>query len=155
MIIMTVLAIGCAAAEAGIPKDAKEVEPGLYKYTDSTGKTYKFRKTPFGVVRSVDEPGNDEPGKKSVIDETAKPTEPAKSASSSTTSTASPFGQVKPPASAQAIKVVENGDTLEFERPSPFGSYKWKAKKDALTPSEREAWDRSRQQTTTTSGPKE
>ena len=62
---------------------------------------------------------------------------------------------MKPPASVQAIKVVDSGDSLEFERPSPFGSYKWKSKKDSLTPSEREAWDRSRQPTTAASGPKE
>ena len=38
--------------------------------------------------------------------------------------------------------------------PSPFGSYKWKAKKSELKDSEREAWERSRKQTDT-SGPKE
>ena len=74
MIVMTVLAIGFAAAEASVPKDAQEVAPGLYKYTDSTGKKYTFRKTPFGVVKSLDEPAKtsvDDAVKKSA-DDTAK-----------------------------------------------------------------------------------
>ena len=37
------------------------------------------------------------------------------------------------PAKSQEVKVVDRGEMLEFERPSPFGSYKWKAKKSELT----------------------
>ena len=50
--------------------------------------------------------------------------------------------------------MTERGDVLEFERASPFGSYKWKAKKSELKDSEREAWERSKRQTAD-SGPKE
>jgi hypothetical protein len=145
---MTVLAVGCATAEVSVPKDATEIESGVYRHTDSAGKTYIFRKTPFGVVKSLEK--TDRPEKR---DESTKEARPVAAKAATTTDT--PFGQVKANASADRIKVSDQGDSLEFERPSPFGSYKWKRKKDNLTASEREAWDHSRQQTTTAPGPKE
>jgi hypothetical protein len=147
MIVMTVLAVGCAAAEVTVPKDATEIEPGVYKHTDSAGKTYRYKKTPFGVVKS---PEKEEKGEKS-----APPAESTKADGRSASTTATPFGDVKTPPAAQAIKVSDRGDSLEFERPSPFGTYKWKRKKEDLNQSEREAWDRSRQPTTAAPGPKE
>ncbi len=32
-----------------IPKGANEVEPNLFRYTDPQGKTWIYRKIPFGV----------------------------------------------------------------------------------------------------------
>jgi hypothetical protein len=145
---MTVLAVGCATAEVAVPKDATEIEAGVYRHTDSAGKTYIFRKTPFGIVKSIEK--TDKPEKR---DESVKDARPASSTAVTTTDT--PFGQVKSTASADRIKVSDRGDSLEFERPSPFGSYKWKQKKDNLSALEREAWDHSRQQNTKAPGPKE
>jgi hypothetical protein len=34
-----------------IPPGAEQVEPYLYRYTDSDGKTWMYRQTPFGVAR--------------------------------------------------------------------------------------------------------
>lgn len=141
IIVIAALAVGCAAAETVIPKTAVEVEPGVYKQTEASGKTYTYRKTPFGVVKSLDEAKSAKPsGGEAPV---AKPT-----------STPTPFGDVKATPQTETVKVTERGDVLEFERPSPFGSYKWKAKKSELKDSEREAWERSRRQTTT-SGTKE
>lgn len=39
------------ARPGGLPKDATEVEPGLWKHTDAAGKTWMFRRTPFGVSK--------------------------------------------------------------------------------------------------------
>jgi hypothetical protein len=39
-----------------IPASAKEIEPGLYRYTDPQGKTWLMRKTPFGVGKWEDKP---------------------------------------------------------------------------------------------------
>ena len=140
IIVIAALAVGCAAAETVIPKTAVEVEPGVYKQTEASGKTYTYRKTPFGVVKSLDKAKSDKPAEAAPV---AKPT-----------STPTPFGDVKATPQTETVKVTERGDVLEFERPSPFGSYKWKAKKSELKDSEREAWERSRRQTTT-SGTKE
>jgi acyl-CoA hydrolase len=145
-IVIAALAVGCAAAETVIPKTAVQVEPGVYKQTEASGKTYTFRKTPFGVVKSLDE---EKPAKP--VPETAPAAKPA--------STPTPFGDVKAAPQTENVKVTEHGDVLEFERASPFGSYKWKAKKSELKSSEREAWERSRKQDTASgskaSGPKE
>src|SRR5215468_5735610 len=39
-----------------IPKGAVETEPGTFRYTDSDGKKWIYRKTPFGVARLEDKP---------------------------------------------------------------------------------------------------
>jgi hypothetical protein len=96
-----------------IPKDAVETEPGAFHYTDSDGKKWVYRKTPFGVSRTEDKPVDG----------------PAASA-------AAPAGA--------GIKAVEDGDIVHFERPGPFGPYKWQKKKSELDDNERAALDRVR-----------
>ncbi len=39
------------AATQFIPAGAKLVEPGLYRFTDSSGKTWNYRQTPFGISK--------------------------------------------------------------------------------------------------------
>jgi hypothetical protein len=41
-----------------IPAGAKEIQPGLYRYTDAEGKTWLMRRTPFGVGKWEDKPGD-------------------------------------------------------------------------------------------------
>src|SRR5262249_37492970 len=38
------------------PKGAVETEPGTFRYTDSDGKKWIYRKTPFGIARREDKP---------------------------------------------------------------------------------------------------
>ena len=104
-----------------IPMDAVESEPGNFHYTDSDGKKWIYRKTPFGVSRTEDKPA----------DSVAAP---------AATSAAAPSGK----ATDAAIKAVEDGDIVHFERPGPFGPYKWQKKKSELDENERAALDRSR-----------
>ncbi|MBM3747018.1 MAG: hypothetical protein FJW34_14605, partial [Acidobacteria bacterium] len=40
-----------AASPTVIPKEAKQIEPYTWRYTDDQGKNWIYRKTPFGVVR--------------------------------------------------------------------------------------------------------
>lgn len=47
---------------------------------------------------------------------------------------------------ADSIRATEDGDMIRFERPSPFGTYRWQKKKSDLAPDERQAWERSRSQ---------
>ena len=100
-----------------IPKDAVETEPGSFKYTDSDGKKWIYRKTPFGVSRTEDKP-----------------------ADSAGASAAAPSGKT----TDAGIKAVEDGDIVHFERPGPFGPYKWQKKKSELDDNERAALDRTR-----------
>jgi hypothetical protein len=45
-----------APAEVKIPAGAVKTEDGSYKFTDSDGKKWIFRNTPFGVAKSEDKP---------------------------------------------------------------------------------------------------
>ncbi|MDP2996027.1 MAG: hypothetical protein Q8N47_00980 [Bryobacterales bacterium] len=49
-------------------------------------------------------------------------------------------GQAKPQPPV-GFKVTEEGDSLRFERPSPFGVRKWTRKKTELTGTEKAAWE--------------
>ena len=42
------------------------------------------------------------------------------------------------------IQAFDDGEFVRFERPSPFGVYRWKQKKTELSPLEQAAWDRVR-----------
>jgi len=65
-----------------------------------------------------------------------------------------PFGisrvEEKPAAAEAAsprqndIRATEDGDTIRFERPGPFGPYRWQRKKSELSESERAVWDQQR-----------
>jgi hypothetical protein len=46
-----------AAALPSVPEGAKEVGPNLYRYTDAQGKNWLLRKTPFGVSKWEEKPG--------------------------------------------------------------------------------------------------
>jgi hypothetical protein len=39
-----------------IPEGAKLVEPNMYRFTDSSGKTWMYKQTPFGISRWEDTP---------------------------------------------------------------------------------------------------
>jgi len=42
------------------------------------------------------------------------------------------------------VNAFEDGDKVRFERPGPFGTYKWEKKKSDLDADERAAWERSK-----------
>ena len=100
-----------------IPAGAVETEVGTFSFTDPQGKKWIYRKTPFGVVRTDDNKGD----------------------------AAAP--EAKTPAAAPdnvKVSVVDKGDTVHFERPGPFGLFKWDRKKSELTDEERGWLERSR-----------
>jgi hypothetical protein len=47
-------------------------------------------------------------------------------------------------ASGDGIVANEDGDTIRFERPGPFGTYRWQKKKSELADDEKAAWERSK-----------
>jgi hypothetical protein len=97
-----------------IPKGAVETEPGTFRYTDSDGKKWIYRKTPFGIARLEDKPEEAAAAKQeAAADATA------------------------------GIKVIEEGEYVRFERPGPFGPYRWQKKKSELDESERAAVERA------------
>src|SRR5690242_13001783 len=95
------------APKIEIPAGAVKSEDGSYRYTDSKSKKQIYRKPPFGIPRSQDQP--------------VKPT---------------------PPETLKNVKATEDGDSVRFQRPGPFGTYKWQRKKSELNHMEQEVWDR-------------
>ena len=53
---------------------------------------------------------------------------------------------VKPAEPFANVKITESGDTVTFERPSPFGTAKWQKKKSELTDEEKAALHRRTQE---------
>jgi len=110
-----------APAAVTIPAGAVETEPGTFRFTDGDGKKWIYRKTPFGVARAEDKGGE------------------TPSAGSTGLASTTPKADVAANAAnkEQPVQVVEQGDTVHFERPGPFGIYKWDRKKDELSDAER------------------
>ena len=98
-----------------VPKEAVNISPGTYTYTDPQGKKWIFRQTPFGVAKfeDRDRPATEEQAQQKQVAD---------------------------------IRSVEDGEFIRFERPGPFGTYRWKRKKTELDAIEQAAWDRARGQ---------
>jgi len=112
-----------AAKAVEIPARAVETQPGTFSYTDLQGRKWIYRQTPFGVVRMGE-----------------KPDAPAGSAQPGALAAAA----AAPAPAVVNVKVEDNGDTVHFERPGPFGLFKWDRKKGDLTDEERGWLERSR-----------
>jgi hypothetical protein len=95
-----------------IPKDAVQIDSNTYRYTDPSGKKWIYSRTPFGISRVED---------KSVED--AKKT------------------QEDMAHQIESTKAVEDGDSIRFERASPFGVTRWQRKKAELNDMERAVWE--------------
>jgi hypothetical protein len=50
-----------ASALPTVPQGAQEAGPNLYRFTDPQGKVWMYRKTPFGVSKWEEKPGEQEP----------------------------------------------------------------------------------------------
>jgi hypothetical protein len=99
-----------------IPAGAVETEAGTFRHTDPQGKKWVYRKTPFGVVRLEDRGA----------------------AAPAVSDSGAAARQVR-------VKATELGESVHFERPGPFGVYKWDRKKSELSDDERGWLEKSRQ----------
>lgn len=124
-----------AANPPGVPKDAKEVAPGQYTFVDKDGKGWVYKKTPFGIQRFEDKSA--QKAESGASDNTAAP------APSPGSTVPTPFGDTKARA-AVPVKVTEDGDSLRFERQTPFGLQRWTSKKNELTDQEAALWEAQR-----------
>lgn len=104
-------------AEVKIPAGAVKTEDGSYKFSDSSGKKWIYRVTPFGVARSEDKAVDD---------------------------TVTPFGKAQ--AKPEPVVVIkgkdpaiayDEGDNYRFERTTPFGTTVWRKKKTDLNDTEK------------------
>jgi hypothetical protein len=100
------------APAQSIPAGAKLVEPNLYRYTDSNGKTWNYRQTPFGISKWEEtSPAGSEP-----VSQPAPQSKQAKS---------------------DPVVVTDLGDSYRFDKKTPFGHSSWTRKKSELTDEEK------------------
>ena len=52
--------------------------------------------------------------------------------------------EAKPLELPPGMKATEEGDVIRFERPGPFGTYRWQQKKTELNEMEEAAWNREK-----------
>ena len=97
-----------------IPPDAVQIDPNTYRYTDPAGKKWTYNRTPFGISRMEDKSGSAEDAKKAEEDKAHL---------------------------IESTKAVEDGDSIQFERASPFGTTRWKRNKAELNETERAVWE--------------
>lgn len=105
-----------ASAEPTIPAGAVKSDDGSYKYTDKNGKKWTYRPTPFGISKEEDK----------AVDATATPFGKSKEPA------VAPVQQTAKPGDAVNTKAFDEGDTIRFERPTPFGTSVWRKKKSEL-----------------------
>jgi hypothetical protein len=91
---------------AGVPRDAQEIQPFLYRYTDAQGKKWLYRQTPFGLSKWEDKP----------VDAAAAAARAAEN--------------------SVPVKVVDLGESYRFEKETPFGPTYWVRRKAELTEDE-------------------
>src|SRR5579871_6461763 len=112
-------AVKAAPATLTIPKDAVETSTGFYKWTDKDGKAWTYRRTPFGVSRW--------------------PADPAEG-NQKTDSASGAAAETRLNAVDDQTTAKEVGDSIRFERNSPFGKRSWLRKKTELNDSEQAIW---------------
>ena len=91
---------------AGVPADAEEIQPYLYRSTDSHGKKWLYRQTPFGLSKWEDKP----------VDAAVAAARAAEN--------------------SVPVKVTDLGDSYRFEKDTPFGRTYWVRRKAELTEGE-------------------
>ena len=91
---------------AGVPADAQELQPYLYRHTDAQGKKWLYRQTPFGLSKWEDKP----------VDAAAAAARAAEN--------------------YVPVTVKDLGDSYRFEKETPFGLTYWVRRKAELTEGE-------------------
>lgn len=98
------------------PAGAVKIDSNTYRWKDSSGRSWMYRKTPFGWAR---------------IDETAE---------AEAERVAGTQSRAQKPVE---IRAFDEGEIVRFEKQGPFGVYSWKRKKTELLPEETQALDKA------------
>lgn len=101
-----------------IPAGAVESEPGTFRFADAQGKKWIYRQTPFGIAGMEDVPSGQ----------------------------ALPSDKAGADVEGSDVKATQDGGTIHFERPGPFGVYRWQKSQSELNAMEQAVWDRQRAQ---------
>jgi len=124
---VTALAVAQTAPKppAGVPANAKMVDEVTWRAVDGQGKAWMYKRTPFGMMKSAELSAPEQQKRDGVAD----------------------------PLDGMTVK--EDGDSLKFSRPGPFGVYAWTKKKNDLNADEKVVWERSQKAKTSSTAAKE
>jgi hypothetical protein len=116
-----------------IPADATRVDEYTYTHTDAQGKTWTYRKTPFGIQKSER------------VGETPAPYALPEGARDRQTPFSAEGSQSSPAAAtaAEPVTAIDSGDTVTFRRKTPFGNNTWTKKKSELNEQEKALLERA------------
>ena len=122
LLLLPIFAVVLLAASKpiGIPAHATQIGPGTYRLKDKQGQVWIYRQTPFGVTHFAD------CGDHSSAVATRAACEPRPLASSRSWT--------------DTTRATAQGDTIQFERPGPFGVYRWQKKESELNDQEQAVW---------------
>jgi hypothetical protein len=149
-----------AATVTAPPKDAVKNPDGTFTWTDKQGKKWLYRRAGTGYSRT------EAPTASEILqipkDAMARPDGSFLWTDKDGKQWAfrqSPFGVMKYPAPAQAdappaapaavnknVRVIDKGETVRFEKPTPFGVVAYEKKKTELTDDERRMYEASKPQ---------
>lgn len=107
---------------AGVPEAAIPVSEGVWRWTDPQRKVWLFQETPTGLMK----------------------TEEPKGDAASVGPTGLKMAGNRSDATLDLMAVKEEGDSLRFSRPGPFGTYSWVKKKAQLDRDETVVWERAK-----------
>ena len=116
-----------------IPPNATRTGENTWTHTDAQGKTWTYRRTPFGMQKS--EAGAQQAAPYA-LPETVRDRESPFSAQGTP---AAP-----PAAAAEELVATESGDSVTFQRQTPFGRNTWTKKKADLNDEERALLERAK-----------
>jgi len=152
-----------------VPAGAVSTDGRTWRWVDKEGKAWLFRSTPFGMMRS-EEPKQAVAKRPSGVPVEALPladgvwrwidpqqkvwlfqempsglmkTEEPKGQPAAVGQTGQKLGDDRPDAVQDLMSVKEEGDSLRFSRPGPFGKYSWVKKKTQLDRDETAVWERT------------
>ncbi len=158
---------------AGVPAGAVSIEGHTWRWVDKSGKAWLYRATPFGMMKS-EEPGKVPAKRPAGVPVEATPvadgvwrwmdgqhkvwlfqetpsglmkTEEPKGGLPAVAATGMKMGETRGDATLDLITVKEEGDSLRFSRPGPFGTYSWLKKKTQLDKDETTVWERAQAKT--------
>jgi hypothetical protein len=165
---MILAAMAAAGQPAGVPKPATEVEPNTWRHVDAGGKAWLYRQSPFGLMRSEEPAGaatggripdgvpkdaveleagryrwKDEKGQAWIYQSSATGMMKTREVEGEDAKQG-PLGAKIAAAGSDALHLVsvkEEGDSLRFTKPGPFGKYSWVKKKTQLDDDEKKVWE--------------
>lgn len=144
---------------AGVPAGATAVDGHTWRWVDKSGKAWLYRATPFGMMKT-EEPKESAAKRPEGLPADAMPLAADtwrwidkdgkawlyKSTNAGLMKTEQPADYKAPEApkfdaALSMISVKEEGDSLRFSKPGPFGTYSWVKKKTQLDKDEALVWE--------------